>query len=423
MANDNQPIIIKKIKKGGHGHHGGAWKVAFADFVTAMMAFFMLMWLLGSTTPEQKAAISDYFNNPSAVPGPGGASTSMIKNGGEMDVPKGEGESPLQQSKPTEVEQEVDVESEQTKATLAELESAESEDRDRKQELDRMESMVEELKKSMAAGQALEPFKDQLLIDITSEGLRIQIVDKENRPMFDSGSSTLKSYTQIILKEVAKVIAKSPNRISLSGHTDRTPFLGRNGYSNWELSADRANAARRALTDAGVAQEKIGRVVGLSDSVLFDKKNPFNPINRRISIVVMNKATEKAMSQGESAAVDTKSNTSKSATPAVNSKPQQNPAPAMVKPSAPAENSDTAAPVAKPMAPATKPDLNAPAAKPAAPAKEPEASGNVVPEDNTIDADSSPIAQPKPAQPERSGSSAAKPKIKLPIDLPSEDDT
>jgi chemotaxis protein MotB len=159
--------------------------------------------------------------------------------------------------------------------------------------------MFEELKKEMAAGQALAPFKDQLLLDITSEGLRIQIVDKENRPMFASGSAQLKDYTETILNEVARVINKSPNRISLSGHTDRTPFAGDNGYSNWELSADRANAARRALTDAGLAENKIGRVVGLSDSVLFDKKNPYNPINRRISIVVMNKATEKAMSEGE----------------------------------------------------------------------------------------------------------------------------
>jgi chemotaxis protein MotB len=299
MANDNAPIIIKKIKKNIHGAHGGAWKVAFADFVTAMMAFFMLMWLLGSTTPEQKAAISDYFNNPSAVQGPGGASTSMIKHGGEMDIPTGEGDKPLQHNQPTDVDNLDESDLEQGKATLEEIEEAEKEESARKKEMDRMESMFEDLKKSMAAGQALAPFKDQLLLDITSEGLRIQIVDKENRPMFASGSASLKDYTETILKEVAKVINKSPNRISLSGHTDRTPFAGENGYSNWELSADRANAARRALTDAGLAEHKIGRVVGLSDSVLFDKKNPYNPINRRISIVVMNKATEKAMSEGE----------------------------------------------------------------------------------------------------------------------------
>ncbi len=308
MANDNQPIIIKRIKKGGHGHHGGSWKVAFADFVTAMMAFFMLMWLLGSTTPEQKAAISDYFNNPSAVPGPGGASNSMIKNGGEMDVPTGEGMNPQQHNKPGEIETESD-DANAGKATLEDITAEELEEMARKKERDEMESLLEDLKKSTQAGQALAPFKDQLLLDITSEGLRIQIVDKENRPMFDSGSANLKSYTQTILKEVSRVINKSGNRISISGHTDRTPFAGSNGYSNWELSADRANAARRTLVEAGLNEAKIGRVVGLSDSVLFDRTNPYNPINRRISIVVMNRDTEKAVSEGEGAAAPEANNT------------------------------------------------------------------------------------------------------------------
>ncbi len=308
MANDNQPIIIKRIKKGGHGHHGGSWKVAFADFVTAMMAFFMLMWLLGSTTPEQKAAISDYFNNPSAVPGPGGASNSMIEHGGEMDIPTGEGMNPMQHNKPGEIETESDDAS-AGKATLEDITAEELEEMARKKERDEMESLLEDLKKSIEAGQALAPYKDQLLLDITSEGLRIQIVDKENRPMFDSGSANLKSYTQTILREISRVINKSGNRISISGHTDRTPFASTDGYSNWELSADRANAARRTLVEAGLGEAKIGRVVGLSDSVLFDRKNPYNPINRRISIVVMNKDTEKAVSEGEGAAVPEANNT------------------------------------------------------------------------------------------------------------------
>ncbi len=320
MANDNQPIIIKRIKKGGHGHHGGSWKVAFADFVTAMMAFFMLMWLLGSTTPEQKAAISDYFNNPSAVPGPGGASNSMIKHGGEMDVPTGEGMNPLQHNDPGEIETESDDAS-AGKATLEDITAEELEEMARKKERDEMESLLEDLKKSIEAGQALAPFKDQLLLDITSEGLRIQIVDKENRPMFDSGSANLKNYTKTILKEVSRVINKSGNRISISGHTDRTPFASANGYSNWELSADRANAARRTLVEAGLSEAKIGRVVGLSDSVLFDKKNPYNPINRRISIVVMNKDTDKAVSEGEGAAVPRAGNTPGQESPAPAKKP------------------------------------------------------------------------------------------------------
>jgi chemotaxis protein MotB len=278
MESVKQPIIIKKIKKHGHGHHGGAWKVAFADFVTAMMAFFMLMWLMGSTTPEQKAAISDFFDNPSAVQGPGGASTSIIDLGGSApEMPRGKGDNPMEMN--------MDVES------LEKLAEA--------QEKERLESLMEELKEAMDKSQALKPFKDQLLLDITSEGLRIQIVDKENRPMFATGSSVLQNYTRDILRELVKMINEVPNKISLSGHTDETPFASKNGYTNWELSADRANAARRELVAAGMSEDKIGRVVGLSSSVLFDKSNPFNPINRRISLIVMNKQAEQAVSEGE----------------------------------------------------------------------------------------------------------------------------
>ena len=280
-----QPIIVKKIKKGGHGHHGGAWKVAFADFVTAMMAFFMLMWLLGSTTPEERAAISDYFQNPSAVQGPGGASTSMIKLGAiDQDLNnKDKGESAKVEDskaqteavKVTEVEKEIEVQ----------------------KDAQRLDNLKSELEKAIQESQSLQPFKDQILLDITAEGLRIQIVDKEGRPMFDSGSSSLKDYTTVILTEMAKLINKVPNHISLTGHTDATPYNSIRGYSNWELSADRANSSRRALVFGGLDKEKIAKVVGLSSTVLFDKKDPRNPINRRISIIVLNKAAEDALSQ------------------------------------------------------------------------------------------------------------------------------
>jgi chemotaxis protein MotB len=138
----------------------------------------------------------------------------------------------------------------------------------------------------------MEPFKDQLLLDITPEGLRIQIVDKQNRPMFDLGKSVLKDYTSQILREVAKYLNSVPNRISLSGHTDSNAYGATRNYTNWELSADRANAARRALLEGGLAPAKVARVVGLASSVLFDRENPYNPINRRISIIVMTKSAE-----------------------------------------------------------------------------------------------------------------------------------
>lgn len=295
MAVESPPIIVKKIKKGGHGHHGGAWKVAFADFAVAMMAFFMLMWLLGSTTPEQKAAISEYMNDPLASAGPGGAGKSPVLDGGD-GILDGDGPSAFRNQLPGEE----DFEDPGTGAPSEEL----AEEIAAAAERERMETLLEDLEAAIDAGQALKPFKDQLLLDITSEGLRIQIVDKENRPMFAAGSPVLQDYTRVILREMAKVINEVENRISISGHTDRTPYASSNGYSNWELSADRANSARRELVAGGMPEDKIGRVVGLSSSVLFDKENPFSPINRRISIIVMNKAAEDAVHEGEGNGTD-----------------------------------------------------------------------------------------------------------------------
>ncbi len=283
---EKRPIIIVKKKITAGGHHGGAWKVAYADFVTAMMAFFMVMWLVASVTKEQRAAMFEYFKNPSmeqgqsmkAAPGqagPGGASTSVIDMGGGLDAPASSPRDEQGLGTPT---AEISEEEARSLAKLAE-----------KQQL---ESLMDELKEAIGKSQALEPFKDQLLLDITPEGLRIQIVDKQNRPMFDLGKSNLKDYTGEILREVAKYLNTVPNRVSLSGHTDDKPYGGARGYTNWELSADRANAARRALLDGGLEPKKIARVVGLASSVLFDRENPYNPINRRISIIVMTKSAE-----------------------------------------------------------------------------------------------------------------------------------
>ncbi len=294
MAVESPPIIIKKIKKGGHGHHGGAWKVAFADFVTAMMAFFMLMWLLGSTTPEQKAAVANYMNNPLADAGPGGAGANIVLDGGD-GILEGNGPSAFPQAGPT------DIEAPATGAPSAE-DAAEIAAR---VEVARMQELLDELKSAVDASESLKPFKDQLLLDITSEGLRIQIVDKENRAMFGQGSPVLENYMREILRKVSTVINQVPNKISISGHTDQSPYASSNGYSNWELSSDRANAARRELVAGGISEAKIGRVVGLASSVLFDKENPFGPINRRISIIVMNKAAEEAVTEGEGRALET----------------------------------------------------------------------------------------------------------------------
>lgn len=280
--NDTSPVIIRRVKKvQATGHHGGSWKVAYADFVTAMMAFFLVMWLIGALTTKQREAVSDYFKNPSPVAGqstvraqgqngPGGASTSMIKLGGTMELPKDAGKE------------------------LSRAPNSEPSATDKQLEQKRLEDLMKELQEAISKSQALEPFKDQLLLDITPEGLRIQIVDKQNRPMFDLGSAELMPYTQSILHEIASFITKVPNRVSIAGHTDTTNYVSHYGYSNWELSADRANSARRALLEGGMSDTKVARVVGFGASVLFDKKDPQNPINRRISIVVMTTAAENA---------------------------------------------------------------------------------------------------------------------------------
>jgi chemotaxis protein MotB len=273
IETSKQPIIVKKIFKGG-GHHGGAWKIAFADFATAMMAFFMLLWIMASTTKDQKAAISLYFKNPSAFEG---ASTAPSQAQGE-----GSGASPSLIS----FDGAVDMAPEAPESAVLDAEQAAL-------ELDqaRLEKLKEEIEEAVEQSENLVPYKEQLLIDIVSEGLRIQIVDKENRSMFDSGSAQLKIYTIEILKEMAAMINQVPNRVSLTGHTD-SHILARRGITNWELSADRANAARRTLVAGGMREDKMGRVVGFADTVPFDKNNPDSAVNRRISIIVLNKKAD-----------------------------------------------------------------------------------------------------------------------------------
>ena len=281
---EKQPIIIKKIKKGGHGgHHGGAWKIAYADFVTAMMAFFLLMWLLGSTTKGDLQGISDYFQTPLKVAMAGGAGSgdaNSILKGGGTDI--------------TRVTGQVRNGSEPEKRNLMKAAKAEIERSERVQ-LEKLKTKVEAL---LTGNPNLEAFKSQIRLDITNEGLRIQIVDAQNRPMFDSGSSHVKDYTRELLHAIGRVLAEGDSKLSLAGHTDAQPFVGgEKGYSNWELSSERANASRRELMAAGVDEGKIVRVVGLASSVQLVKENPNDPANRRISIVVLNRKTERALTR------------------------------------------------------------------------------------------------------------------------------
>jgi chemotaxis protein MotB len=286
MSDDSQrPIIVKRVKKSAHGHHGGAWKIAYADFVTAMMAFFLLMWLLGSTTKGDLLGIAEYFRTPLKVALMGGSgagdATSVIKGGG-TDLQRTQGQKRRGDGA--------------SGRKVSDLETAEL-------ELARRDRIVlRELKARMEAAIAASPtlsqFRKQLLIDLTTEGLRVQIVDEQNRPMFAMGSAELQPYTREIVREIGKVINEVPNRISLSGHTDATPYMGGElGYSNWELSADRSNAVRRELLAGGMEESRIARVVGLSSSVLLNHDDPYDPVNRRVSIIVMNKKAEEAASK------------------------------------------------------------------------------------------------------------------------------
>lgn len=283
MAEDLvRPIIVKKIKKSGGGHHGGAWKIAYADFVTAMMAFFLLMWLLGSSSKATLEGISEYFKMPLKVALQGGpaiaASDSVIKGGGGKDITKKQGQvKPVDGPKGR--QKSVDIND--AKAALEKAEAM------------RLEELKSKIEKAIEDSPTLSKFKKQLLLDITTEGLRIQIVDEQNRPMFNSAKADLQPYAKQILQEIGRMLNGVTNKISLSGHTDAAPYSsGEKAYSNWELSSDRANASRRELVAGGMDETKLLRVVGLSSASLFDRENPLNPVNRRISIIVMNKKAE-----------------------------------------------------------------------------------------------------------------------------------
>jgi chemotaxis protein MotB len=276
-----QPIIIKKIKKGGHAAHGGAWKIAYADFVTAMMAFFLLMWLLGSTTEGDKRGIADFFNAPLKVSMLGGGTTSgdssSVVRGGGTDLSRQDG-----QVKKGEVD--AAHKTVQLKALKADQ---------RRAEIARLEALKKRVEEVLASSPKLASLKSQIRLDMTRDGLRIQIVDEQNRPMFDSGSAVVKPYMRELLREIGGVLAEVPNRLTLEGHTDAQPFgSGERGYSNWELSSDRANASRRELGVGGLPEDRVLLVQGLASSVLFDANDPMNASNRRISIIVMNRDAE-----------------------------------------------------------------------------------------------------------------------------------
>lgn len=285
MANELAPIIIKKVKKGGHAAHGGAWKVAYADFVTAMMAFFLLLWLLNVTTTEQKEGLSDYFaptTSSLSQSGAGGmlGGRSMQTEGARLSDTGSP--SVVSSIKPPEEGKKDDGEASKTR----EMEEAELLAKLAKIEEQSFEQAKNEIRQAIAKDPELSGLEDNIVIDMTPEGLRIQIVDQFNESMFESGSSKITPRVQNLVKMIVKSIDELPNRLSISGHTDSSSFNGRD-YSNWELSSDRANASRRALLHAGLAPTRIDKVAGRADTDPLIRDDPSNPGNRRISIVLL----------------------------------------------------------------------------------------------------------------------------------------
>ncbi|MFJ5159104.1 flagellar motor protein MotB [Pantoea sp. NPDC088449] len=265
------PIIVRKRKKHKHAHHGGTWKIAYADFMTAMMAFFLVMWLLSQSDPTQREQIADYFRVPLKPALAQGNKTSLSDSvipGGGDDLVKKDGE----------------VFKKQMDAVS------------RQQALESLRQAKKKLQQMIQTDPRLNNFKSNILLTLTNDGLLIQITDSQNRPMFKIGSEIPESYMNGILQALVPLLNELPNKISLTGHTDSLPYSGGvGGYSNWELSTGRANAVRRVLVSAGLSDERFLRVIGNASHLPLEDVAPDDPRNRRISILVLSRSKEQAI--------------------------------------------------------------------------------------------------------------------------------
>jgi chemotaxis protein MotB len=306
---NERPLIIKKVKKGGHGgHHGGSWKVAYADFVTAMMAFFLLLWLLNATTEEQKKGIAEYFAPTIAQPSSSGSGgvlggqtietegamvanktspsvSVVLEEPGVTDPIEEPEDEDFNRAAATEFDEDAEEEGDAANVT-----EAAARERIAAQEEEQFREAEHQIRQAIQDIPDIQELAQNLIIDRTPEGLRIQIVDQDKLSMFPRGSSTMVEQAQKLMDLVAKVVERMPNQVAITGHTDSTPFSNSTSYTNWELSTDRANASRRALVAAGVPESRIETVVGKADHEPLIAEDPASPQNRRISIVLLREA-------------------------------------------------------------------------------------------------------------------------------------
>jgi chemotaxis protein MotB len=282
---DERPIIVKKVKKVEGGHHGGAWKVAYADFVTAMMAFFLLLWLLNAVTEEQKKGIANYFRPTIAVQN--ASATFAILQGQAQPIESMSGGASMQ----TELDDPEQADSTQPEPTHGEgnkpVDLAEAEATVAAEEEKHLQQIKDDIKKAIEESPDLKELEKNLKIEQTENGIRIQLLDQEKISMFPSGSAVMNPRSVELLNKVALAIKDLPNKLEISGHTDATPYHAGHDYTNWELSTDRANASRRVLVNSGIPVERLKIVQGRADTDPFVKTDPFDPQNRRISIVLL----------------------------------------------------------------------------------------------------------------------------------------
>ena len=286
MEKTEQTIVIKRVKKVAGTAHGGSWKIAFADFALALMSFFLVLWLIESTTNLEKMAIAGYFSDPTnlGAVGDGGTPYVLDLEGRPLNVTnQGMNLSLVRQDENQLVE------------SPPEIENPEFVELARLRQIETLENLRGQVEAEINLNQQFEWFKDSVTFEITEEGLMVQIIDRENRPLFDSSDARLRPYAMEILWSIGRIFGAVPNKISVFGHTDSAPFGTSDTYSNWELSSDRANSARRALVDGGVRPEQLAQIIGMADSVPMDTSDPLNPANRRIVIMVLNAVAESSL--------------------------------------------------------------------------------------------------------------------------------